>query len=226
MVTDRIPHRLSRGLLRLIVPLLNSDLTETLLFLWRLSGRVFSSRSREGMYEVLDYHARLELLDPEGRQAVLHKHQTVRFLQDHIIAYQDKAWGDGDIIADYRCSPGVAVDRYRDGHRWNILISLRETRHAGDVAAFRIERTIRDGFTRSPEDFQIEINHRTQRFSLSVVFPCQRLPREVRWTELNSTRSQIMGPEHRVDLADGRREYRWVTEKPRLFETYMLRWKW
>ena len=108
---------------------------------------------------------------PEGRQAVFHKRQTVRFIQDNIIAYQDKAWGDGDFMADYQCSPGMAVDMYQEGHRFNILISLRETKHAGDVEEFRIDRTIRDGFIRATEDFQIDIDHRTQRFRMSVVFP-------------------------------------------------------
>jgi hypothetical protein len=226
MPLDDTPHKRSRGLLRLIVPLLSSELVEVILFLARLAKRTFRFNSHEGMYEVLDYHAQLELLDAHGRKAILHKQQQVRFQQDHILAYQDKAWGDGDFIAAYRCSPGVAVDTYREGHRCNILISLRETKHAGDVEQFRIERTIKDGFTRSTEDFQIEIDHRTQKFSFSIVFPQQRQPREVRLIERNSTRSRVLGPEHRIDLADGRREYGWRTDRPRLFEAYILRWKW
>ena len=45
--------------------------------------------------------------------------------------------GDGDIFVDYKCSPGVLVDR------WNVLISLRETKNAGDVTNFYIERTVK-----------------------------------------------------------------------------------
>ena len=101
----------------------------------------------DGMYEVLSYEARLELLDPTGRHAVYRKRQRVRFLQDHIIAYQDQAWGDGNPFAAYRCAPGKAVDRYREGHRWRVLISLRQTKNKGDVEEFFIEREIRDGFT-------------------------------------------------------------------------------
>lgn len=199
---------------------------EVLLFLWRLGRTTFTAKAREGMYEVLDYHARLDLRDACGNQAVLHKRQRVRFLQNNIIAYQDKAWGDGDIFADYRCSPGVAVDRYREGHRYNILISLRETKHSGNVEEFRIERTIRGGFRKPTEDFQIEIDHRTQRLAISIVFPAQRPPRTVIVLEQNSTRSQVLGPEHTTELPDGRREVMWRTEKPRLFEAYILRWEW
>jgi hypothetical protein len=41
----------------------------------------------------------------------------VRYLQDNMIAYQDQAWGDGEILVDYRRIPGTPVDRYRSGHK-------------------------------------------------------------------------------------------------------------
>ena len=45
------------------------------------------------------------------------KRQRVRYLQNNIIAYQDQAWGDGEMLVNYRCSPGVPVDRYKLGHK-------------------------------------------------------------------------------------------------------------
>jgi hypothetical protein len=53
-----------------------------------------------------------------------------------VIAFEDYAWGDGDVLAEYKCSPGFEADRYLEGDRWNILISLRETKHRGDVQDF------------------------------------------------------------------------------------------
>lgn len=180
----------------------------------------------EGMYEVLEYESRLELLDAKGKRATYHKRQRVRFLQDNIIAYQDKAWGDGDIFADYKCSPGVAVDRYREGHRWRILISLREIKNRGDEEEFHIERSIRDGFTKPVEEFQVDIDHVTRNLVLSVVFPRRRLPEEVSVVEQNITRTIDLGPQHRRVLPDGRVKMTWQTDKPRLFEAYILRWQW
>ena len=52
------------------------------------------------------------------------------------------------------------MDRYRDGDRWNILISLRETRSRGDIEDFYIERTARNGFTKREEWRQAEIRLR------------------------------------------------------------------
>jgi hypothetical protein len=111
-------HKANRvtGLLSI---LLGSDLLAVIArFLLPHLERLFSRH--QGMYEVLAYEAELTLLDEKGSKARLTKRQQVRFLQDNIIAYQDQAWGDGNIFVEYRCTPGVEVDRYRDGHRYRI----------------------------------------------------------------------------------------------------------
>jgi hypothetical protein len=57
-------------------------------------------RQLRGIYEVLEYEKTLELVDPKGKLAVYTKHKKVRFLQDKVIAFQDQAFGDGNIFAD------------------------------------------------------------------------------------------------------------------------------
>lgn len=218
--------RRSGWLLRVLVPILGSDLIEVLGILWRLGRQIISAKSHEGMYEVLENVSQLELKDTKGRKAVFSKQQRVRFLQNKIIAYHDKAWGDGEIFADYRCSPGEPVDRYQEGHRTHVLISLRETKNRGDVEEFNIVRTIKDGFTKPIEHFQIDIDHTTRRLSFSVVFPHKRPPKDVALIEQNAARTRPLGPEHRRTLPDGRVKVTWRTEKPRLFEGYILRWEW
>src|SRR3954451_18007463 len=82
----------------------------------------------QDLYENLSYEATLELLTATGTVAIFRKEQRVRFLQNHIIAFEDYAWGDGNVLASYECKPGIVVDRYLEGDHWNILISLRETK--------------------------------------------------------------------------------------------------
>ena len=209
-----------------IKSLLLADPEATFRLLARLGRRFKVEKTPAGIYEVQAYEARLELRDARGEKAVLYKHQRVQFLQESIMAYADKAWGDGDIFAGYKCSPGVAVDRYREGHRWHVLISLRETKNRGDVEEFRIERTIEQGFTQRVEDFQTEIDHPTKHLKLSVVFPCERPPRTVTLIEQNRARATSLGPDHRFTLPDGRQQVRWRTKHPRLYEAYILRWAW
>ena len=56
----------------------------------------------KGIYEVLDYETILEIKDRYGRKAKVTKNQKVKYLQDNIIAYQDQAWGDGEILKNYQ----------------------------------------------------------------------------------------------------------------------------
>lgn len=209
-----------------IVALLGSNAIEALGTALRLARRVLSLKTHEGMYEVLEYDVQLEILDPKGEKAVLHKREKVRFLQDNIIAYQDQAWGDGDIFAEYACSPGVAVDQYREGHRYRILISLRETKNRNDMEEFRIDRTIKGGFTRAVEDFQIEIDHVTCHFSISVILPKKRFAKQVLLIERNATKTTELVTENWIILPDGRQQVTWTSDHPRVFENYILRWQW
>ena len=157
---------------------------------------------------------------------LFHKHQRVRFLQDNIIAFPDYAWGDGEIFADYRCSPGVAVNRYRDGDRWNILISLRETMSRGDITDFRLDRTVCDGFVRTEEWYQAEIRHTTHRLRLAVIFPAARPCQRATLHERRGNRTHILGPDQFERLPDGRQLVTWETRQVRDLEMYTLRWAW
>ncbi|MCB0094207.1 MAG: hypothetical protein KDE50_00760 [Caldilineaceae bacterium] len=134
----------------------------------------FTGERNRGMYEILDYETTLELVDPHGHLAHFYKRQKVRFLQDNIISFQDHAWGEGDLFSEYRCSPGVVADRYQQGDRWNILISLRETKSRGDVEEFNIQSVFRDGYTQPEEWHQVEIRHRTRHLRMKVIFPAER----------------------------------------------------
>ena len=134
--------------------------------------RQLTKRKRSNaLYEILDYDVTLDLTDPTGAQAIFKRKQKVRFLQDHVIAYQDEAWGDGEVVAGYKCSPGAPVDMFRQGNRNLILISLRETKNRGDVLEFSIERTVKNGFTNEEEWLEVETRYPTKHLRVQIVFP-------------------------------------------------------
>lgn len=219
-------HVASSWIIRILIPLLDSDLIGKTATVVRLARRIFTAKVHEGLYEVLNYDALLDLRDEKGKIAVYKKCVKVRFLQNNIIAFQDQAWGEGEIFDDYKVSPGKAVDRYREGNRFRVLISLHETKKRGDIEEFNIQRTIKQGFTSGVEDFQVDINHPTKEISVRLVFPKTRLPKEVTLLEKNAARSTRLGPENRRVLPDDRLEVTWRAKKPRLYEAYILRWKW
>jgi hypothetical protein len=144
--------------------------------LWKAIRALSRGLADEGMYKVLAYESVLEIKDTEGQRAQFHKRERVKYLQDNIIAYQDQAWGDGDILLNYRCRPGHVVDRYRPGQKTYLLISLRENKSRGDVDEFHIKWQIQDGFTRDVEQWETEVSHRTKHLELRLIFPQARPP--------------------------------------------------
>jgi hypothetical protein len=182
-------------------------------------------RSSRGLYEVLEYESTLELKDREGKRATFNKREKVRYLQDNVIAYQDQAWGDGEILVDYRCTPGTPVDRYRSGYKTYILISRREVKDKGDGDEFNIEWGIRQGFLRPAELWETHVTNRTKPPKISVIFPKSRPPRHTVLIEGSRQCSHDLGKRAQV-LPDGRWRVSWETHRPRLHENYVLQWEW
>jgi hypothetical protein len=176
------------------------------------------------IYEILDYEASVELLDPSGEKAIFRKRQKVKFLQNNIIAFEDYAWGDGNILAAYKCSPGVVVDKYQEGDRWNILISLRETKSKGDIEEFYIERMEHGTFMQREEWLQTEIRRRTRHLSMSIVFPQERRCQRAIVQQRTHNRVIELGSEHLHSLPDGRQRLYWETNQVRPYEVYTMRW--
>ncbi|MBU1683700.1 hypothetical protein KJ742_07205 [Patescibacteria group bacterium] len=194
--------------------------------IWSVINKWLHNRSNVGMYEVLDYESILELKDCKGKNAIQKKHEKVQYLQDNIIAFQDQAWGDGKILEDYRCTPGIPVDSYHLGHKTYILISLQEVKNKGDIDHFNIEWNIKEGFLSKTGFWTTVISHRTKRISNKVIFPKSRPPRYVSIVEQNSQRTHLLGEAATLKLPDGRWLVSWERNQPRLYEQYILKWEW
>ena len=194
--------------------------------LWKIAKNVVQGLSVKGMYEVLEYESTLELKDKGGKKATFKKREKVRYLQDNIIAYQDQAWGDGEILINYRCTPGTPVDQYRSGYKTHILISRREVKNKEDVDQFNIEWDIRRGFLRRTEHLEAHVQHLTRHLKINVIFPKTRPPKRTTLVEANRQRSYKLDENAQVDLPDGRQLVTWETSRPRLYESYILEWEW
>lgn len=199
---------------------------EAIAQIWKLGRKILRGLTNEGIYEVLDYECQLELRDKDGNLASIKKREKIRYLQDYITSYQDQAWGDGEILVNYRCSPGIPVDEYRLGHRTYKLISLRESRNKGDVDEFHIEWKMRRGFLKSTGFWGTSVHHRTRKMTVKVVFPKDRPPLLVSIIETNVKRTHILEKRSYQMLPDGRQIVVWENTRPRLYEDYVLKWKW
>ena len=191
----------------------------------KLSALV-DSRRLQGIYDVLCQQRTIEIHDRDGDVVTVDTVEKLRFRQNHVAALTDYVWGDGEILADYRCSPGVPVDCYKEGSRYAVLISLREHKHHGEEMVLRTHRMIRSGFTRSQECWENDIYHRMGESEILIVFPKERQCQRATVARHNTGRSVALGPEHFQTLPDGRQQLSWSIRKPRLHERYVLHWEW
>lgn len=191
-----------------------------------LCRRIVRNLTQVGIYEVLSYECQLELKDKNGRLATVQKTEKVRYLQNRISAYQDQAWGDGDVFLNYQCSPGKPVDTYRLGHKTHKLISLREFRNKGDEDEFHIQWNFRNGFLKNVGFWGTGINHRTNKASVKIIFPKERPPLQFSINESNMQKTQPLGKDSQQKLANGRTMIYWEKDTPRLYENYVIRWEW
>ena len=211
---------------QIVAILLSLPWMEILAELLKIFRKLWQGMPDEGIYEVLEHDAMLELMDKQGKRAQVHKRQKVRYLQNDIIAFQDQAWGDGEILLDYSCNPGKEVDRWRPGQKTYILISLRESKRRGDIDDYKIEWGIRNGFLRRRELWETEVSHKTQHLTIAVTFPKSRPPSRVWLVEALGRRRQTLDGNAQSRLSDGRWRVFWETNKPRLNERYQLHWEW
>jgi hypothetical protein len=193
--------------------------------LQRLHASV-EERRLHGIYEVLDQSRTVTLHDPKGRVASVDTTQRVRFRQNHIAGLLDHVWGDGHILQEYRCSPGVPVDRYKEGTRHVVLISLREHKNRGDELIFTTHRQVIGGFTRASECWETEVYNRTRRLGVCILFPRQRRCRRATIVMKSTGQTVALGPSCRRFLPDGRQELVWACNEPKLQDRYLLSWEW
>ncbi len=212
--------------IRRILASLSLDWIPLIFELYKDVKKFLSHASHEGLYETLEYESVVELIDPKGEVALFKKRQRVKFLQDNIIAFQDRAWGEGEFLSDYHCSPGLVVDKYKDGDRWNVVISLRETKRSGDIEEFFMESKIVNGFTKNEEWWQVEMQHQTRFLKVSIIFPKERRCQHAVLLERTRNRSTVLNSDKLADLPDGRQVLTWENKKPKRFETYTIKWTW
>lgn len=216
---------MSVSLLRKLSLLFAQEWLYVLLDLLRYVHGYIARQQPKGQYEILDYDATLELLDIRGKAARFRKRLRIRFLQDRVIAFQDFAWGEGE-IRRYRCSPGRVVDRYREGDRINVLVSLRSTKSKGDVENFHIEYAINNGFVAEEEWWQVEFRHVTRKLRVAIIFPKERRCRKAILIRRSRHKATPLDREHLSDLPDGRQVLIWEAKGIPSLEIYTLQWTW
>ena len=83
-----------------------------------------------------------------------------------------------------------------------------------------------DTFLRDEEQWEVDIQSKTTKFTFNVIFPKSRPPIRTWLKEKTVKRSTPLDDSHLKELPDGRWQVRWSTNQPRLHEKYILKWDW
>jgi hypothetical protein len=193
---------------------------------WANGPNLLRGLSPKRLYTVIDYETTLELHDRQGERASVRKYERVRYLQDNVVAFQDQAWGEGKILLNYRCTPGVPVDHYCSSYKNIILISRREVKNRGDEDEYHIQWGIRRGFIKTGGFWATEISHPTKQISVQVIFPSGRPPLHVSILEKNRQHTTVLGKDVINRLPNNKWSLCWKLNTPRLYEQYILSWVW
>lgn len=174
-------------------------------------------------YEVIEYEARVELLDTDGRNAHYARTERVRFLRDTSTVY-DYGWGNGIAFAEHETSRGKFTEKKLVGSRLRATVKLPKLQHKGDEFVLTFERTLQNGFM-SPSEWwlEAELYHPTRRVSLRVVLPSERRLREARLVTLEDPEGTALQP---TDMADGRQCISYEVRSPRVGQRFTVTWDW
>ncbi len=178
------------------------------------------------LYHTLEHDQTWELLDEEGREVIHIKRMKIRFIQNNVMSIVDYLWGDGEIFAEYECTPGKCVDIYRYGARYHALISLQEIKNRGDIMEITIQRKILNGFLNPTEWVELDIYSESQSTTLTIIFPDKRPCKQARLVHRITGEVKELEPYNFSYLKDGRQKLFLSFKNPPRHEMYTIRWNW
>jgi hypothetical protein len=175
-------------------------------------------------YENLSLDAALDIRDADGKRAVLHRRQRVRFRVKDGAVVRDLMWGDGDLIAHYAVKGGRRLSVTPEGSKRVILLGLAQSPSKTGCIELRSRRVVRDGLTGESEYFEAMVERPTGRLALKVLFPSGRPPKEAYLVLSPPGETVKRVPIHCA--ADGRPYLTWLQREPKTYHTYSIRWSW
>jgi hypothetical protein len=155
------------------------------------------------------------------------KWRRLRFYRNEVLALHDWFAGDGE-SRNEAVKPGTFVEepKQKIGEKEYSLILLPHPYKRGETQDFTLTREILNGFPNDEdEQVAIEVLEETEHATISVVWPPDKPPTEVRLQGKRVEAKTIPGDDVPL-LADGRRRYSHELIRPNLGDTLTLFWDW
>ena len=166
----------------------------------------------------------LDLLDRQGRRAVLHRSQRVQVDQPDATVVRELVWGEGEQLVRYRARGARRAATRAEGSHAAVLLLPRDQPAAGDRLTITSRRTIRNGFLGRQEYCEAYLERPTGRLEIRVRFPAGRSPRDARL--VLGAGETVLRRLHPRYGADGHAVLRCSVRRPQVGAIYSLRWTW
>jgi hypothetical protein len=85
---------------------------------------------------------------------------------------------------------------------------------------------MKDGFVKDVESWSTAIQHKTKHLRVKIIFPGNRPPSKITLFQSKGKKSQTLSEFSIIQLPDGRSQITWEKIKPKVFEEYLLKWRW
>ena len=176
-----------------------------------------------------------EILSSDGKDAVLRKTRTLRFLQSGVHVIREYVWGDEysadkkPKLEDITVKPGEVVDIYREGGKYVVVISLDRPYRRNEKMDFYFERQIRNAFLGTSEWVELQPATNTREQIIVVKFPRSHpfVSARARFRYGDYSTLYDVGNEgFQAEKMNGRQVLTWQIKDPKARASYLIEWKW
>ena len=181
---------------------------------------------RGWIYEILALEETWDICDKQGGRVVVTKAMDIRFLRDNVGSFEDPAWGDGDLFAEYSCKPGTCGGVFQAGPKRYAHVVLNPPRRRGDEEHIESRRVVSGGFGKDSEWIEVHSDTCTGPLSIKVIFPQDRAPENCDWSRRRHGKEKPLRGVRLVNRPDGRHECSVRAGRTSPDEVYRLIWTW
>ncbi len=194
--------------------------------------RILNLRAKRYPVSLKSDHILYTINDATGKLVHCEKNQLIRANHDFIKIYDDEIIVDGSIANITGSIEGsessIISSPERRGMTWNVQHAFSRQLPKNKYVKRTFAFDFLDSFTECSEYILCRIANRVEDFQLSIIFPVDRVPHEIRGF---LKRGQIeiekeSPPIHRYELPDKRIRVDWQVRWPRTGDIYNIIWNW
>lgn len=196
-----------------------------------LISKLLSFKKRKIPISIKDDHVIYTIKDSKGKLVSCEKNQFIRANMDFITTYEEEIATDGEIENFKGSIEGVESWIIPPSKKAGLKWKIRHVFYGALPKGKYIRRTFSfdfiDSFTEKSEYIWLSIRNDVGSFVLSIIFPADRHPGEVKkFLKREPVEMKIDPPICPYTLPDGRKRVDWSVNHPRINDIYIMRWDW